>query len=510
MGVAKRGGSVRSAAVLAVVGLFLAGSASGASAQSSRGDTRLPGTSTPLPDYALEKRIPQRVDVFRLNLAQTRRYSSRRNFSVVGHSYLRGPWLTRFARENGLGAGFNTVRVHDGIAYLAGYNSPATVFGVVIADVRNPRRIRPLSFIPCNPGTRCPYLRVNNERKILVMGHDASRDNPQQPGAGERVRTGLSFHDVSNPRRPTLLSFVENRTDNGATHGFTIDGRYAYACANTPRSRTDVRGAGQGLVIIDYGDPRAARMVGELLLPGQSIGTEPEPRDAANPDGSRQVIQCHEVVIHKDRAYVAWRDAGMVIVDVSESTSPQVISRLDYVPPFNGGRLGAAHTSAPVVTSQEGYPRLLVHTDEIFECPPGFGRIADISSLENPQFLSSFRIPAINDRYNFSTGRFECPEGQQSIHLPWFDYRSPGLVYVTWYDQGLRAWDISNPFIPREVGYYLSPRYAAPGRPADRHSREVFQDPATGRIYVTDGNGGGVTVLRWTGRVPGPPIPGAR
>ena len=47
--------------------------------------------------------------------------------------------------------------------------------------------------------------------------------------------------------------------------------------------------------------------------------------------------------------------------------------------------------------------------------------------------------------------------------------------------------------------------------PVFRHSREEFEDPTTGLIYMTDGNGGGLTVLRWTGPVPrNPPLPGAR
>ncbi len=68
-----------------------------------------------------------------------------------------------------------------------------------------------------------------------------------------------------------------------------------------------------------------------------------------------------------------------------------------------------------MVTGDNEEPRLVVHTDEIFECPPGFGRIIDVSVLSNPQVLSSFRIPAINDNYNYATGKFECPEGQQSL-----------------------------------------------------------------------------------------------
>jgi hypothetical protein len=125
--------------------------------------------------------------------------------------------------------------------------------------------------------------------------------------------------------------------------------------------------------------------------------------------------------------------------------------------------------------------------------------------------ISTYRIPHVSDNFDFTAGRFVCPAGQQSIHLPWFDFRSPSLFYQTWYDQGVRAWDISNPFLPREVGFYLSPKYAVPGRAPDRHTREVYQDRDTGLIYVTDGNGGGLTVLRWTGPIPKPPpIPGAR
>ena len=67
----------------------------------SHGQTLLP----PLPN-------PDDRDVFDLDLAGTIALSQRLNFEVVGHSYLRGPWLVPGAR----GAGINTPRVHDGIA----------------------------------------------------------------------------------------------------------------------------------------------------------------------------------------------------------------------------------------------------------------------------------------------------------------------------------------------------------------------------------------------------------
>jgi hypothetical protein len=61
-----------------------------------------------------------------------------------------------------------------------------------------------------------------------------------------------------------------------------------------------------------------------------------------------------------------------------------------------------------------------------------------------------------------------------------------------------RCRDSTNPPAPFFVGAY-------------RSTREVYQDPDAGLIYMTDGNGAGLTVLRWKGPIPrDPPIPGGR
>jgi len=110
--------------------------------------------------------LPSGLDVFNLTLDETRRYSRSYNFEVVGHSYFKGPWLSPFAKQHNLGAGFNGVRVYDGIAYLGGYNGPPTLFGTLIADVHDPQNMKPLAFVPCKPGTRCVYVRVNTRRHL--------------------------------------------------------------------------------------------------------------------------------------------------------------------------------------------------------------------------------------------------------------------------------------------------------------------------------------------------------
>jgi len=454
--------------------------------------------------------IPAGVNVFNLSLEQTRLYSRSLNFEVVGHSYFKGPWLTASAQAAGLGASFNTPRVYNGIFYGGGYNSPAILFGTLIADVHNPRDMKPLSFIPCNAGTRCPYIRVNPTRHILVGTHDTSSSNPTQPASGQ-PQAGVTFHDVSNPSSPTLLSFVSTAPGR-LTHGLDIDDKYAYVCAEMPQSKTNV-GSNHEVVIVDYSNASNAHIVGTFHIKGQHVGETFDTLDQVNPDGTAQKVWCHEIFYSQNKLYVAYRDAGMVILDVSDRTNPKQILRYDWVPPYNGGSLGAAHSVVPLLPNPSQQPTLAITTDENFSCPSGFGRVFDISVPASPQILSTYRIPSTQDNYDFNSDTWVCPTGQQTVHYPWFDYRSSSLLYQAWYAQGERVLDLSNPYEPKEIGYYVSPPYPS-GTGASynpRQTREEWQDPTTGFIYLTDGNGGGLTVLRWKGPVPpNHQVPGAR
>jgi hypothetical protein len=487
------------------------------------------------------RELTQGDDAYSLDLDGIRKYSAMERFEVVGHSYLKVDARTDWAKGKGragpeLGSGFNSVVVYDDVAYLAGYSYPPTIFGILLVDVRDPKDIKELSFIPCQPGTRCTYLRVNPERKILLFGNDPDPTNPTKPRSGTPAQSGWSIYDVSNPRQPHLLSFVP-ATPGQQTHGMDIDDKHLYGCGSFS---PDLRG--EGLQVIDYSEPRKARQIATWHVPGMRKDETREPLNTLGPDGKPQILRCHEIVYYNDRLYIAWRDAGVKILDISDRTKPNLLATFDYVPPFHGGFLGAAHTAMPVVVTPGQHPSLVVVTDEIFDCPSGFGRILDVSDIDSPevkasqrpanlQVLSTFRAPHAQDVFDAERNEFRClsklsgPDGgiSNTTHLPLMDRRSSSLLYVTWYDEGVRVLDISNPFVPKEIGYYLSPRYAAPGgydwrgpgsRASDREdrsTRELFQDPATNLLYMTDGAGGGLTILRYTGPIPkAKPLPGAR
>ncbi|MFZ0009964.1 MAG: hypothetical protein WAK94_17145 [Steroidobacteraceae bacterium] len=490
--------------------------------------------------WVQEPELPASVDVFNLTLEQTRQYSKAYNYEVVGHTYFHGfeKYETPAAIAAGQGAGFNTPRIYDGIGYFGG----AGFYAVIIADVHDPANIVPLAAVPCDPGTRCLYIRVDPVHHILVIPMDATTggaSNPIQPPGGctlsgtgpgvvcAQAVSGVAFYDVSNPRKPVRLSFVQtgNWSPSGlvagaqtarATHGLDLDGRYAYVCLEIAANKLPENGLDMSLMTLDYGNPRNPTVANTWHVTGQYTGETYSENNQLNPDGTPQLPYCHEVNYYNNWLYAAWRDAGPLILDMTNRSDPQVIEdSFDYVPPYNGGSLGASHTFMPVgMTEWEsqpanaGHPTIAINTDENFGCPPGFGRVLDLTDLANVQLLATYQIPISSENYSRSTETFTCLDGQQTSHLPWFDQRSASLFHQAWYRHGVRAWNIQNPYQPQEIGYYLSPPYAAAN---GRTTREAYQDRQTNLIWITDGAGGGVTALRYTGPIPpSPPIPGAR
>jgi hypothetical protein len=77
----------------------------------------------------------------------------------------------------------------------------------------------------------------------------------------------------------------------------------------------------------------------------------------------------------------------------------------------------------------------------------------------------------------------------------------PNLFFISWYSAGLRAWDISNPVLPLEVGVFV-PRPATNVVEPFRNSPDVWVWPHpilyNGLIYITDENSG-LYVLRYKG-----------
>ena len=70
------------------------------------------------------------------------------------------------------------------------------------------------------------------------------------------------------------------------------------------------------------------------------------------------------------------------------------------------------------------------------------------------------------------------------------------LVYVVWYNAGLRIVDVANPYQPKEVGHYIPATDF--GRPTVQ-TNDIIVDERDGLIYITDRWGGGLHIVEYTG-----------
>jgi hypothetical protein len=193
----------------------------------------------------------------------------------------------------------------------------------------------------------------------------------------------------------------------------------------------------------------------------------------------------HHAIIHGDTAYAAWRDAGMVVLDIADRSAPKLITHRDGAPPFGGG----THNCLPLPSRE-----LLVVLDEavLDHQEDGVKNIwlFDNSVRDNPRIISTFPQPEESD-YKRKGGHF----GPHNVHenRPG-SFVSDTLIFATWQNAGTRVFDIADAAHPREVGSLVPPAPTTmadhrPNRARVIQTADVFVD-AAGLIYATDYNAG--------------------
>jgi hypothetical protein len=227
----------------------------------------------------------------------------------------------------------------------------------------------------------------------------------------------------------------------------------------------------------------------DLARAGAAEGRAVGPLNRNNPDGKPQIIQCHEINYHNDRLYLAWRDAGFLVLDIKDRTAPRLLASYDYVPPYHGGFLGAAHSSLPIVHAANEHPDIVVHTDEIFDCPQGSGA-SSTSRISNPVVKGRRQRAAAVDVPRLARAG-SVRSAEEGIRLSGKG-GPPGVVSTTRLrgrTSARRAWSMSpgtTKACARSISirsprssWDLSP-LAAPRR-IDRHTRDLGID--TGLLY---------------------------
>jgi hypothetical protein len=310
-------------------------------------------------------------------------------------------------------------------------------------------------------------------------GGSGTVDSSRFGKRGEDYAAGMSVYDISDPANPRPIGFMEVQ-GLGLHRIWWTGGRYAYASALLDGFLDHI------LVVIDMADPAQPREVGRWWIPGQNAA-------AGETRAWQGRYALHHAVVADDIAYGSWRDGGLTILDVKDKSAPKLIAHRNWCPPFGGG----THSALPLHDRN-----LLVVADEatlnIDQQPLKHTWVFDIREKSNPVSIATLPTPSDQD-YVKMGGQF----GPHNLHenRPG-SFQSSTTIFATWQSAGVRAFDIADPFQPKEIGYFVPPQpthWAEPmrGRAKVRHTADLFvaQD---GLIYATDYDAG-LYILQWKG-----------
>jgi hypothetical protein len=364
-----------------------------------------------------------------------------------------------------------------------------------ILDVTDPSKPRAAAQVPGPRGTWTLQVQVADGKLVTALEHPL----PGWGGEpGVQPEEGIYVWDVSDPARPRRLSHWKTR--GSGTHRNHYDGgRYVHLAAGMPGFDGNI------YVIVDIEDPARPREVGRWFVPEQYVAGGARPTPPADGPSIPRISLHGPAYVEGDRAYLGYGGAGMVILDISDVSLPRLVSRLEFGPAFTNS-LGM-HTVIPLKRRNLA----IVNTEAIAESsdePLNFAGLVDISDERDPRLISLFPtpIPPPGGPYpNFQKrgGRFGPHNQHHPQHQPWLLDRDD-LVYLTWFNAGLRVYDIHDPYLPREVGYFL------PDDPTERRgplpktalvtqSEDVLVD-ARGYAYLTDKNHG-LHIVRYIGEL---------
>ena len=402
------------------------------------------------------------------------------NFSFVGHSDQGG-------RPDGC-----QIMVDRGYAYVA----HALQQGFSVIDVRDPSAPVPVSFVAAPPGTWSVHLQAAEDLLLVVNAKDLFADTEFKTeedyygrsvgdpalAAARGYAAGLRVFDISTPGSPREIAFMPVE-GVGLHRIWYMGGRWAYASALLDGFTDYI------LVTIDLADPTKPQIVGRWWLPGmhQAAGETP------SWDTETWRYGLHHAIVDGDTAYASWRDGGLTLLDVADRAAPKLLSWKNWT-----GRVGGAtHTALPLPERD-----LLIVADEGIadNAADGIKRtwVFDIQDPSDPLSIATFADPAEVD-YTAKGGH----AGPHNLHenRPG-SFQSDTLIFATYQNAGLRAFDVSDPFQPVEVGAWVPPAPAQmvdtrPGRPNVIQSFDVFVDDQL-RAYVTDYNAG-LYILQFEG-----------
>ncbi len=395
-----------------------------------------------------------------------------------------------------------------------------------------------------------PTIHHQGSRYIAYIGHHGGTPEVPQPvnrHTGQAENNGTSIVDVTDPTQPKYLAHIPGlqghyeeggaqmvrvcdgktlpKGDASKTYMLRVFGGRAHEIWDVtdpakPALLTKIEGwrVKRMTQVFDLSDPSKPVHIRDFGLVGQEPGaagavpTELHGPISTGPQGNRVYF-----------GYGTNKGGVLQIVDrdkllngpkepTAENLRYPVVGQLDMLP-FNG-----AHTVFPMLKmpvaefakDKDGKVRdfvMIVDEQILNECQEARQLVffVDVTIESRSMVVSNFSVPEASGNFCQRGGRFGSHSSNESM-APVF-YKK--IAFIAYFNAGVRAVDVRNPYQPKEVGYFIPSITEATDKRcikvdgADRcktaiQSNNVETDDR-GYIYVVDRANTGMHILELTG-----------
>jgi hypothetical protein len=342
----------------------------------------------------------------------------------------------------GLGEGMGLQTTRDGrrVLWLAHESAPKNFTGVDVTDPRAPKVV---------VQTDLPHAKMRSNSLDVVGDLMVVAYQTQTVGLQP---AGFDVFDISSPENPKKISHFDasGPHSRGVHCVWFVDGETVHfsggAADFKPRNPLD----DQFYRIADIRNPAKPVEVGRWWYPGTRDGDDAPPpaRLPARFDTGFRVHNANVFPERPDRAYIGYIDGGAVILDIADRSRPRLVTNWNYSPPFNG----FCHTVLPLFSKD-----IFIVSDECVQDDgadwPKLVRVVDARVETNLQPISTFPTPAF-DSFARRGGRYGAHNLHENLPVP-MSFRSDDIIVGTFFNAGVRVYDVSNPYQPQEIAYFV-------------------------------------------------------
>jgi hypothetical protein len=397
------------------------------------------------------------------------------NMRLLAHHELQG--------FGGIGEGMAIQLAKDGrrILWMAHESAPKNFTAVDVTDPRAPKVV---------VQTELPHAKVRSN-SLDIVG-DVMAVAYQVKNVGDKP-AGFDLFDISTPERPRLIShFDASGPHSRGVHAvWFVDGEFVHMAAGAADFEPTHPNDDQFYRIVDVRNPSKPVEAGRWWMPGTRKGDSVPPPARLDPkfDTGWRAHNTNVFPERPDRAYIGYIDGGAVILDIADKAHPKLIANWRYSPPFNG----FCHTVLPLF--ERG---LIIVSDECVKNDgfdwPKLVWVLDARVESNPVPIATFPAPP-HAAFAKRGGRFGAHNLHENLPVPG-SWRSDRIIVGTFFNAGVRAYDVSNPYQPQEVAYFV------PGAPALSpvgavQLNDVYVDDRR-IVYSVDRFVGGLYILEMT------------